>query len=179
MELPTAEIGRWRVLANCSAAPEARVRRHEGSLTTVQAVVPKHQETNSTTLVTCSAPQPSVVPRRHAARCCGVQQQCRRRPQLHDQAKTVRTTHADTIAATAACCGRSVAELQGRWQRFGWESQPTGLAPLSAKSGGGFRTSVVHRAVCYQKAELAKIPANALSPLHTTRCTPSAGFMGY
>ena len=41
MELPTAEIGRWRVLANCSAAVEARVRRHEGSLTTVHAVVPK------------------------------------------------------------------------------------------------------------------------------------------
>ena len=41
MELPTAEIGRWRVLANCSAQAEARVRRHEGSLTTVQAVVPR------------------------------------------------------------------------------------------------------------------------------------------
>ena len=82
MELPTAEIGRWRVLANCSAQAEARVRRHEGSLTTVQAVVPRHQETLSTTLVTCSAPQPSVVPRRHAARRCGVQQQCRRRPHV-------------------------------------------------------------------------------------------------
>ena len=82
MELPTAEIGRWRVLANCSAAPEARVQRHEGSLTTVQAVVPKPGERFSTTLVTCGAPQPSVVPRRHAARRCGVQQQCRRRPQL-------------------------------------------------------------------------------------------------
>ena len=82
MELPTAAIGRWRVLANCSAQAEARVRGHGGSLTTVQAVVPRHQENTSATLVTCSAPQPSVVPRRHAARCCGVQQQCRRRPHL-------------------------------------------------------------------------------------------------
>ena len=56
MELPNAEIGRWRVLANCSAAPEARVRRHEGSLTTVQAVVPRHQENTSATLVTSGVP---------------------------------------------------------------------------------------------------------------------------
>ena len=82
MELPTAEIGRWPELARGTYPPEARVRRHEGSLTTVQAVVPRHQETRSPTLVTCSAPQPSVLSRRHAARRCGVQQQCRRRPHV-------------------------------------------------------------------------------------------------
>ena len=42
-------------------------------------------------------------------------------PISHDQARPVRTTRADTIAATAACCGRSVAELQGGRWRFGWE----------------------------------------------------------
>jgi len=54
----------------------------KGSLATVHAVVPKSGGLGSTTLVTCSAPQPSVVPRRHAARCCGVQQQCRWRPHV-------------------------------------------------------------------------------------------------
>ena len=73
MELPTAEIGRWRVFGQLPQQAEARVRRHEGSLTTVQAVVPRHQENTSATLVTSGAPQPSVLPRRtlhSAAACC-------------------------------------------------------------------------------------------------------------
>ena len=49
MELPTAEIGRWPELARGTQQAEARVRRHEGSLTTVQAVVPKPRETISPT----------------------------------------------------------------------------------------------------------------------------------
>ena len=44
----------------------------------------------------------------------------------HEQAQPVRTTRADTIAATAACCGRSVAELQGCSWRLRWQSQPNG-----------------------------------------------------
>ena len=133
MELPTAEIGRWRVLANCSAQAEARVRRHEGSLTTVQAVVPRHQENTSATLVTSGAPQPSVLPRRtlHGAAACSSSADGGR--MSRDRRTYARTTRADTIAATAACCGRSVAELQGRWWRFGWESKPTGLASALRK----------------------------------------------
>jgi len=45
----------------------------------------------------------------------------------HDQHREFRTTRAETIAATAACCGRSVAELQGRFFLLGWESKPTPL----------------------------------------------------
>ena len=126
VELPTAEIGRWRVLANCSAAPEARVRRHEGSLTTVQAVVPRHQENTSATLVTSGAPQPSVLPRRtlHGAAACSSSADGGRI--THGQLPQVRTTRADTIAATATCCGRSVAELQGCWVALWLREQANG-----------------------------------------------------
>ena len=67
----------------------------------------------------------------------------------HDQASRVRTTRADTIATTAACCGRSVAELQAGRRRFGWESKPTGLASALRKKWWLLSHSLVHRAGAY------------------------------
>ena len=151
MELPTAEIGRWPELARGTLPPEARVRRHEGSLPTVQTVVPRHQETISTTLVTSGAPQPSVVPRRHAARCCGVQQQCRRRPHLVRPAAVCPHDPRGHDRCDSGVLRPLGCELQGEDWRFGWESKPTGLARLCAKSAGCFLTSLAHRAGPYRK----------------------------
>ena len=85
----------------------------------------------------------------------------------HDQRLVCRTTRADTIATTAACCGRSVAELRGRCQRFGWESKPTGLASALRKKW--WLLSHLSSAPCWALQIVAHTPRSALACVPLSR----------
>ena len=90
------------------------------------------------------SPACCLVATLHGAAACsssadGGRISCDRRPY-------VRTTRADTIAATAACSGRSVAELQGDGSAPLLGKQANASPWLCEKSGGCFRTSLVHAA---------------------------------
>ena len=165
--------GSWPTAAG---HPEARVQRH-GSLATVHAVVPKSGGLGSTTLVTCSAPQPSVVPRRHAARCCGVQQQCRWRPHVPrpgviESARRARTRSLRQRHAAAARMPSSRLVGGALAGRASQRASPR----LCAKSGGCFRTSLVDRAGAYSteltESSKTHVTCDRLAVAHARRAGP-------
>ena len=125
----------------------------KGSLATVHAVVPKSGGLGSTTLVTCSAPQPSVVPRRHAARCWGVQQQCRRRLHVPRPGETSPHDARGHDRRDSGMLRPRDCRAPG-WSAALWLGEQANASPrLCAKSGGCFRTSLVHRTGPYPRVQ--------------------------
>ena len=150
VELPTAEIGRWRVLANCRDHPEARVQRHGSSLTTVQTFVPKPgawcPPTDSCDLWRASAQRVASSPRCTALRRAAAVPTAAPSPTIRrDQSARPARTRSPRQRRAAAARLPSSRVVGGALAGRG-ESKST--RPLGcAKSGGCLRTSLVNGAV--------------------------------